>query len=57
MSCAQHVLAFVYLLKFFRSLGAAGNYLPLLAIVVILIFWHITRRRTNGMWNHRCMWG
>jgi hypothetical protein len=40
----QHVLAFVYLLKFFAIFGAAGNYLPLLAVVIVLLFWHAARK-------------
>jgi len=39
-----HVLAFVYLLDFFRLFGAVGNYLPLLAVICILLFWHFARK-------------
>jgi hypothetical protein len=38
------VLAFFYLQRFFGLFGATGNYLPLLAVVFILIFWHIARK-------------
>ncbi len=38
------VLAFVYLQKFFSLFGATGNYLPLLAVVFILLFWHFARK-------------
>lgn len=39
-----HVIAFVLMLKFFALFGAAGNYLPLLTIVAILVAWHLARR-------------
>ncbi len=39
-----HVVAFLLMLKFFAFFGAAGNVLPLLAVVAILIFWHAARK-------------
>jgi hypothetical protein len=39
-----HVVAFVLLLRFFEIFGAAGNILPPLAVVAILISWHVARK-------------
>ncbi len=39
-----HVVAFMLMLKFFAIFGAAGNYLPLLAVIAILLFWHLARK-------------
>src|SRR3954452_8496104 len=39
-----HVVAFVLMLNFFKLFGAAGNVLPLMAVVAILIFWHLARK-------------
>jgi hypothetical protein len=41
---SPHVIAFVIMLKFFAVFGAAGNILPLLAVVAILMFWHLARK-------------
>lgn len=41
---SSHVVAFVLMLKFFAIFGAAGNVLPLLAVVAILISWHLARK-------------
>jgi hypothetical protein len=38
------VVAFVLMLKFFAFFGAAGNVLPLLAVIAILICWHLARK-------------
>lgn len=38
------VTAFTLLTRFFHSLGASGRYLPALAVVAILLCWHIARR-------------
>jgi membrane protease YdiL (CAAX protease family) len=40
----QHVVAFILMLKFFAFFGAAGNVLPLAAVVAILLFWHLARK-------------
>lgn len=39
-----HVTAFVLLIRFFRIFGAVGSYLPMLAVVAILISWHLARK-------------
>src|SRR5262245_42546432 len=39
-----HVIAFVLMLKFFKFFGAVGNVLPLLAVIAILMFWHLARK-------------
>jgi hypothetical protein len=39
-----HVVAFILLLKFFALFGAAGNILPPLAVVAILLSWHLARK-------------
>ena len=40
----QHVLAFVLMLRFFSYFGAIGNYMPLGAVVAILLCWHLARK-------------
>jgi len=39
-----HVVAFKLMQDFFNLFGAAGNYLPLLAVVAILLSWHAARK-------------
>jgi len=39
-----HVIAFLLMLRFFEFFGAAGNVLPLLAVIAILLFWHLARK-------------
>src|SRR5690349_24291149 len=39
-----HVIAFLLMLDFFKIFGAVGTYLPLLAVVAILLFWHLSRK-------------
>jgi len=39
-----HVVAFLLMLKFFSFFGAAGNYLPLLAVIAMLMAWHLARK-------------
>src|SRR4051812_45148016 len=41
---SPHVVAFVLMLNFFGWFGAAGNVLPLLAVVAILMFWHLAKK-------------
>ena len=38
------VEAFVLMLKFFAVFGVAGGYFPLLAVVAILLAWHLARK-------------
>ncbi len=38
------VIAFQLMLRFFAAIGTAGNYLPGLALVVVLVVWHLTRK-------------
>ncbi|HVX85237.1 MAG TPA: CPBP family intramembrane glutamic endopeptidase [Phycisphaerae bacterium] len=38
------LVAFVLLLKFFALFGAAGNILPPLAVIAILLGWHLARK-------------
>ena len=60
-----HVVAFILMLRFFAFFGAAGNVLPLLAVVAILIFWHLARkdpwdfepRLYAGMAAESVIWG
>lgn len=40
------VLAFAWMQRFFRLFGATGPHLPALAVVGILLSWHIARRDT-----------
>lgn len=43
-SAPTHVVAFVLMLKFFALFGAVGNFMPLAAVVAILIGWHLARK-------------
>lgn len=43
----QHIIAFSLLEQFFQMLGANGRHLPALAVVAILLSWHIAR---NDSW-------
>jgi hypothetical protein len=38
------IAAFTLLARFFHSFGASGRYLPAMAVVAILLSWHIARR-------------
>ncbi len=40
----QRIIAFNLLQDFFRLFGASGRYLPAMAVVLILLCWHIARR-------------
>ena len=40
----NHVIAFVLMLRFFSLFGAAGSWLPLAAVVAILLAWHLARK-------------
>ncbi len=39
-----HVIAFILMRNFFALFGAFGTFLPLLAVIAILFFWHLARR-------------
>lgn len=39
-----HVIAFTLLLKFFAAFGALGTYMPLLAVIGVLLAWHLARK-------------
>jgi hypothetical protein len=60
-----NVVAFVLMLKFFAFFGAFGNVLPLLAVVAILLFWHLARKDPweldpplyGGMAAESIIWG
>ena len=41
---SPHVVAFILMLKFFALFGAVGTILPPLAVIAILIFWHLARK-------------
>ena len=41
---AQRVLAFDLLHQFFQMVGANGRYLPAMALVSMLVAWHLTRK-------------
>ncbi|HLL89340.1 MAG TPA: CPBP family intramembrane glutamic endopeptidase [Tepidisphaeraceae bacterium] len=43
----QHIIAFNLLQQFFHMMGATGRHLPALAVVGILLAWHIAR---NDAW-------
>jgi hypothetical protein len=40
----QHIVAFTMMQQFFALFGAYGRHLPALAVVAILLAWHIARR-------------
>ena len=40
----QHIVAFTMMQRFFALFGATGRHLPALAIVAILLAWHIARK-------------
>lgn len=40
----QHIVAFTLLRRFFALLGANGQHLPALALIAILLTWHIARK-------------
>jgi membrane protease YdiL (CAAX protease family) len=40
----QHIVAFTMLRRFFALFGASGRHLPALAVVAILLAWHIARK-------------
>ncbi len=40
----ENVLAFVKMLRFFHWFGANGSWLPMFAVVAILLAWHVARR-------------
>src|SRR5688572_16856790 len=40
----QHIVAFTMMQKFFGLFGASGQHLPALAVVSILVAWHVARR-------------
>jgi hypothetical protein len=42
----HHIVAFTLLQRFFALFGATGRHLPALAVVSILIAWHIARKDT-----------
>jgi hypothetical protein len=46
----QHIIAFSLLNRFFQMLGATGRHLPALAVVGVLLAWHIAR---NDGWRVR----
>jgi len=46
----QRIIAFTLMQRFFALFGASGRYLPALAVVGILLTWHIAR---NDPWTFR----
>jgi membrane protease YdiL (CAAX protease family) len=44
----QHIIAFSLLQQFFSMFGATGRHLPALAVVILLLSWHIAR---NDSWT------
>src|SRR5262245_47613572 len=46
----QRIIAFTLLQRFFELCGATGKYLPAMAVVCILLTWHIAR---NDPWKVR----
>ena len=42
----QHIVAFTMMQRFFALFGANGRHLPALAVVAILLTWHIARKDT-----------
>ncbi len=59
------VVAFVLMLDFFKIFGAVGNVLPLLAVIAILLCWHLARKDPweidpklyGGMAAESVLWG
>jgi membrane protease YdiL (CAAX protease family) len=47
-SGTQHIIAFSLLQQFFSMFGATGRHLPALAVVILLLSWHIAR---NDSWT------
>ncbi len=39
-----NVIAFLLMLRFFAFFGAMGGYLPLLAVIAVLLIWHLSRK-------------
>ena len=62
---SPQVVAFILMLKFFAFFGAAGNVLPLAAVIAILLFWHLARKDPwefdpglyTGMAGESILWG
>ncbi len=52
----EHVIAFILMLKFFGLFGAAGNVLPLLSVVAILLCWHLARK-DRWAFDPKLYWG
>src|SRR5829696_5770019 len=44
----QRIIAFTLMQRFFELFGASGKYLPAMAVVCILLTWHIAR---NDPWK------
>lgn len=44
----QHIIAFSLMQQFFMMFGATGRHLPALAVVILLLAWHIAR---NDAWT------
>jgi hypothetical protein len=40
----HRITAFALLTRFFQTFGASGRYLPALAVVAVLLSWHVARR-------------
>lgn len=40
----EHVVAFRLLYDFFHIFGAAGSYMPLAAVIAVLLAWHLARK-------------
>ena len=40
----QQIIAFVMMLRFFGLFGATGSYLPALAVISVLLSWHLARK-------------
>jgi len=61
----KQVVAFLLMLDFFRLFGAVGNVLPLLAVIAILLSWHLARKDPwdfdpklyAGMSGESILWG
>jgi hypothetical protein len=51
----QHIIAFSLLQQFFQMFGATGRHLPAMAVVGILLAWHIARNDSWRIFPRTCL--
>ncbi|HEV7301392.1 MAG TPA: CPBP family intramembrane glutamic endopeptidase [Tepidisphaeraceae bacterium] len=54
-SGTQHIIAFSLMQQFFTMFGATGRHLPALAVVVLLLSWHIARNDSWTLYPKTCI--